>query len=151
MARPTKKSPERVQALLAALRLGSTRTNAVESAELSLDTFARWMADDAEFRGQVTKAEADAELRYVGQVAKHATRSPQAAQWWLEHRRRAEWGQKTAIELSGPDGGPIDHREVSALDDYEKLALSEAIRDHLALGRGSDVPAGSTSDPESGD
>lgn len=34
------------------------------------------------------------------------------------------------VELSGPDGGPIEL--VAGLDDHEKRALRDAIREHLA-------------------
>lgn len=34
------------------------------------------------------------------------------------------------VELSGPDGGPMEM--VQTLDDYEKRALRDAIRAHLA-------------------
>ena len=148
---PTKRSPEREQAILNSLRVGNTRRASARAAEVSEDTLANWMKADSVFFGAVTKAEADAELRFLGQVAKHAVKSPQAAQWWLERRRPADYRQRTGVEVSGPDGGPIDHREVSTLEDYEKLALSEAIRDHLARGRRSSIPAGDTEDSGAGD
>ncbi len=127
--RPTKRSPEREQAILNALRIGNTRRAAAAAAEISEDTFARWL-DDAVFSGAVAKAEADAELRFLGQVAKHAATSPQAAQWWLERRRPADYRQRTGVELTGADGGPIETIDVTAgLNDHEKALLRSVIDD----------------------
>jgi transposase len=149
MARRPKRSPEREQAVLNALRVGNTRRASAAAAGISHALFYTWLEDET-FLDAVTKAEADAELRFLGQVAKHAATSPQAAQWWLERRRPDEYGKRERIEMSGPDGGPIDHRDVTGLDDYERHALAEAIRDHLASGRRHDSAEGSPTSAESG-
>ena len=131
MARPTKRSPEREQAILNALRLGNTRRNSAAYAEISDDTLARWMDADAEFRGAVTKAEADAEARFLGQIAKAAADGTwTAAAWWLERRRHEDYRKRDGVELTGRDGGPIESRDVTAtLSDKDiRDALREAQR-----------------------
>ena len=129
--RPRKRSSEREEAILNALRVGNTRRAAAAAAEVSEDTLARWLTD-AVFSGAVEKAEADAELRFLGQVAKHAASSPQAAQWWLERRRQKDYRQRTGIELSGLDGGPIQTEDVTVgLNDHEKSLLRSVIDDVL--------------------
>ena len=130
MARPTKRSPEREQVILNALRLGNTRRNSAAYAEISHETFYNWL-DDLTFRDAVEKAEADAEARFVGQIVKAAHDGTwTAAAWWLERRRREHYGKQERVELTGADGGPV--RFIDSLDDHEKLALREAIDARLA-------------------
>ena len=100
MARPRKHSPEREQAIIAALRIGNTRVAACRSAEISHDTLARWLAADAAFSAAVQKAEADAEQRFLAQVAKAAQTTWQAAAWWLERRRHEDYAQRSKVEMS---------------------------------------------------
>jgi hypothetical protein len=77
------RSPEREQAIVNALRVGNTRRAAAAAAEVSKDTFYRWL-EDATFCDAVEKAEADAELRFLGVIAKAAPIRWQAAAWWLD-------------------------------------------------------------------
>ena len=127
MGRTSKRSPEREQAVLNALLVGNTRRASAAAAGISHELFYTWLKD-VTFLDEVTKAEAQAELRFLGQVAKHAVTSPQAAQWWLERRRREDYGQRTGVELTGKDGGPIVSTSVTDdLDDHEKQALRSAI------------------------
>lgn len=151
MGRPTKQTDARVAGLLNALRAGNTRSAAAAHAEISRATLYRWIEEDETFRDSIEKAEADAEVRFAAQVAQAAASGTwQAAAWWLERRRPADFALRSKVEMSGPDGGPIDHREVSTLEDHEKRALTEAIRDHLAAGRRS-IPVGSPEDGGAGD
>lgn len=130
MARPTKRSPQREQAILGALRLGNTRRNAAAYAEIDHATFYRWL-DDATFRDAVEKAEADAEARFVGQIAKAAADGTwQAAAWWLERRRHEDYRRREGVELTGRGGGAIETRMLTEdleLDDHERRALRDAI------------------------
>jgi hypothetical protein len=135
VARPSKRTPAREQAILGALRVGNTRTAAAAYAEISLDTLARWISDDAEFCGAVLKAEADAEARFLGQIAKAAQDGTwTAAAWWLERRRPENYARKdrteSKVELTGKDGGPI--RTLSDLPDHERRILADVIDAYLA-------------------
>lgn len=130
MARPTKRSPEREQAILNALRLGNTRRNAAAYAEVSHETFYRWLGD-VTFRDAVEKAEADAEARFLGQIAKAAADGTwTAAAWWLERRRHEDYRRREHLEMTGRDGGPIENRDVTGtLSDAEiQASLREAVR-----------------------
>jgi len=93
------RSPERVQAVLNALRVGNTRRASAAAAEVSKDTFYRWLDGDATFRDAVEKAEADAELRFIGVIAKAAPVSWQAAAWWLERRHSEDYGRHERVDL----------------------------------------------------
>ena len=93
------RSPERVEALLRSLRLGSTRRAACRVADLSDDTLARWIRRDPDFADAVARAEADAEQRFVGQIAAAAgSGSWEAAAWWLERRRPESYGRQVRID-----------------------------------------------------
>ena len=127
----SKKSDVRLEVLLGALRAGNTRRAAAAYAEVSHETFYRWFNDDITFRDAVEKAEADAEARAVAIVIRAAQGGTwQAAAWWLERRRQDTYALKAKVELSGPDGGPIQTEEV--MDDHERIALRKAIDAELA-------------------
>lgn len=123
--RPGKFTPERVKAILEALRAGCTRTAAAAKGEIDLDTLARWCKANTEFCGDCTRAEADAEARFTLVMAQAAsphevretttTTNPdgttktvttvrrefdwRAAESWLKRRRRGEWGDNVNIDL----------------------------------------------------
>lgn len=135
MARPSKRSPERVERICDALRSGNTRRAACLLAGIGEATFFRWLNEDQEFRETVERAEAQAEARFVAQVESAALGGTwTAAAWWLERRRPADYARRdkvdSRVELSGPNGGPVE--TVATLSDHEKRALREAIRAHLA-------------------
>ena len=73
MARRSKMTDARVEALLNALRVGNTRRAACAHADIDPATFYRWLAQDATFRNAVQKAEGEAEGRFLAQVARAAT------------------------------------------------------------------------------
>lgn len=149
MGRPSKRTAERETVLLQALRAGMTRTAACKTAGLDVNTLADWIKGNAEFSGAVTKAEADAVLFALGRINKSAREAEvvetfdrqgnlirrvtkydwRAAAWWLEHSpgTRAEWGSTSKVELSGPDGGPIESAAVLTWHPDEKW-LSEFAR-----------------------
>lgn len=124
----SKRSPQREQAILNSLRLGNTRRAAAAYAEVSHETFYRWL-DDVTFRDAVEKAEADAETRFLGQVAKAAADGTwTAAAWWLERRRNADYARRDKVEMT------VDLRKEAerlaaeqGLDPSEVLAEAEAI------------------------
>jgi hypothetical protein len=128
MARRRKRSPEREAAVLNALRLGNTRRAAAAYAEVSPDTFYVWLADPT-FRDAVEKAEADAETRFLGQVARAAADGTwTAAAWWLERRKYQDYARRDKVEMT------IDVRKEAerlaaelGLDAAEVLAEAEAI------------------------
>ena len=139
MGRPSKYSAERETAILNALRVGNTRRAAALAAEISEDTLARWIGANEDFRGNVEKAEADAELRFLGQVAVAAQTTWQAAAWWLERRRSEDYRRRDGVELTGRDGGAI-HTVTDDFDDAERHALRVAIDRELAKREAEGVP-----------
>lgn len=136
MGRTSKRSPERREAILNALRAGNTRRAAAAFAEVDQNTFYRWLDDDGTFRDDVVKAEGDAEVRFLTQVAKAATNGTwTAAAWWLERRHPEDYALRQRIdsrmELTGRDGGPVEIIE-GGWSDHERMALKAAITRELA-------------------
>ena len=104
--RPTKYSPERLSRLTTALSAGNTRKDSCAYAGISEDTLQYWMKTRPGFAEEVTEAEAGAAVRNVAIVSWAANNGVwQAAAWWLERRRKADWAQRT--EHTGADAGPV--------------------------------------------
>ena len=92
MGRPSKATEARTEALLVAIRAGSTREAAATHAGINRSTFSRWMASNAGFRAQVEKAEADVEVRCVAGIIKWGEEDWHSYAWWLSHRRPETYG-----------------------------------------------------------
>ena len=103
--RPTKYSPEVVKRITDALRGGNTRRAACAAGDISQETFARWLADNADFMDAVEKAEGEAELRNLAVIQDATKTTWQAAAWWLERKHKAEWSSR--VEQTGADGAPV--------------------------------------------
>lgn len=97
--RPSKRQPETQAAIVAVLARGNTRTDAAAAVGISLDTFARWGHDDADFRAAVEKAEAEARIKRVLIIEKAARTSWQAAAWHLERRDNEHWGRRDHVTV----------------------------------------------------
>lgn len=93
-------SPEREQAILNSLRIGNTRRASAAAAGISHETFYRWLRASVTFSDAVEKAEADAETRFLAQVAQAAKTNWQAAAWWLERRKHEDYGRRDRVDMS---------------------------------------------------
>lgn len=96
-----KMTPERTAALLNGLRLGMTRRAAAGAVGISHTTFYT-MCEDVTFLAAVEKAEAEAEARYQGLVARAAEdpKTWQAAAWWLERRRHQDYALRAKVDMT---------------------------------------------------
>jgi hypothetical protein len=100
LARPSKRTPEREARLLEALRAGNTRRAACHYAGISDEALARWLRASVDFVDAVKKAESDAEVRMVAQIARAAQDGTwQAAAWWLERRRPDDYARRERLDL----------------------------------------------------
>jgi hypothetical protein len=115
MARPTKYTPQRVEAILKALRAGNTETNAAAYAEIHYDTCWMWKRHKPKFAEAIEKAQADAQALMVERVVDAAKTNWTAAAWWLERRYPQEWGKVERLEITLKD-------QIAAV--AEELALS---------------------------
>jgi len=96
--------------ILAALAAGATRRAACAFAEISEATFSNWLKEFFEFSEQVAFAEGKAEFHYTSALAAAAGQDWRAAAFWLKHRRREEWHERTQFEGElgiRPGGGSI--------------------------------------------
>lgn len=121
MAGKSKQSPEIIKRIIDLLRAGNTRKTSSIAAGISEDTFARWLASNADFADAVKKAEEEAVARHVAIIAKAAERSWQASAWWLERRRREDYGKAEKLDVT-TNGKDIHTLSSEALDqEIERL------------------------------
>ena len=118
--RKTKLDEKRLKKVVEGITAGLPYDTACALAGITYQTFLNWMrAGEAaesgkffEFFEEVKKAEAIAESVHIANI-KNAGKSGvwQADAWMLERRHPEKWGRREQIkqEISGPDGGPIEH------------------------------------------
>lgn len=114
--RPTKFTPETVDRLIEAVRLGLPLHLAAESAGVSYQTFNEWQqgrfprgADKDlkhEFSEALTRAKGESALRLMDLIQSAAPDDWRAAAWILERRFPKDFG-KHMVEVTGHDGGPM--------------------------------------------
>jgi transposase len=132
--RPTKRTPETEKRLLDALRAGNTRRASCAYAGISDETFANWCKRFLEFLEAVEKAEADAEVRHVANIAKAAGEGVwTASAWWLERRRPKDWGKTDRLELIQTVRLLAEQQGLS--EDEKNAAVAEAERIAKEWGR----------------
>ena len=127
MARRSKATEGRIEALVIALGTGCTREAAARHAGIDRTTLYRWLERDAAIRTRVEKAEADVEVRLAAQIVQAAPDDWRAAAWLLERRRPAGYGRAQAAAAAGamtaaPTPGP------NPLDDLTPDEIRERAR-----------------------
>ena len=98
IGRPSKFTPERRARVLEAITGGATRTAAALHAGIDERTLYRWMDRYVSFASDLTRAEADAELRCTALIQRAAEIDWRAAAWWLERRRPDEYGRRERVD-----------------------------------------------------
>ena len=99
--RPSILTPDVQRRLCEAIAAGNTRHDAAEYAGIGESTLRAWLAKGKHQRrgtyrallAAVKKAEADAVVRNVAIIQKAASKTWQAAAWWLERKRANDWSQ----------------------------------------------------------
>lgn len=106
VGRPTKFTPQTIEQLARAIRLGATFDLAAKSAGISVETLRQWRdgkgfpkGTTAEqklaFVGAIEKAEGDAALHWLTKIEEAANDGAwQAAAWKLERRYSTEYGRQ---------------------------------------------------------
>jgi len=115
--RPTKRTPERAEKILAALRQGMTIATAVRAAGLGLSAFKTWRASDEAFAAAIKKAIAEGEAALVGVVQRATPKHWQAAAWLLERRWPERWARR--------EPPPVEPREEAVKYDLSRLTKEE--------------------------
>ena len=78
--------------ILEHLRNGATKRAAVQSCGVSHETLYRWLEEDVTLCDDIQSAEAEAELHYQSTIHNHARTDWKPAAWWLERRRKGDYG-----------------------------------------------------------
>lgn len=144
MARPTKWNASLQQRIVTYILAGSYIETAAKAADVHKDTLYDWLQRGARgeepyagFSDAVEKALAEAEIRDLARIDKAADAHWQAAAWKLERRNPKMWGRREYTELTGADGGPITHADLTDRTDADLVAEAEAIaRRAAAVGSG---------------
>jgi transposase len=127
--RPTKRTPETEEAIFAALRKGMTKKAAAASGGITYTTLREWEQAFPEFAEALKAAEADSQQELLKKIWTASDQQWQAAAWMLERRWPQDFARRQALEMSGPDGGPIETASRPAeLSDEE---LRDALRARL--------------------
>jgi transposase len=118
---PLELTPERQQAICAAVAAGNNRQTAAAAAGISERTLRRWL-QDARRRGEespfwpflaaLKKAEAEAVVSALTFINRAARKGAwQAAAWWLERRYPEHWGrQRDEIRKLAKDLKELEQR-----------------------------------------
>jgi transposase len=141
MGRPTKLTPEVQKRICDAIKAGNYYEAAAAYADVDYRTFRNWMERGEkagsgiyfQFFQSVARAEAEAEVRIVAQWQQQIPENWAAARDFLARRHPERWGPKEKREVSGPEGGPIEHNhhmDLSSLTD-EELAVLERVTGKL--------------------
>jgi transposase-like protein len=126
--RPTLLDEQRLEAITNALRNGAYIDHAAQAAGVSTRTYHGWMErgraerdrinaglapdpDEApfmQFLHSVERAQSEAAVDLLGEIANHARNGTwQAAAWILERKFPRQWGRFDRTEHTGPEGGPM--------------------------------------------
>lgn len=143
-------------------RLGATNADLAQAFKVSAPCIDRWLAKKPEFRRAVEEGRELADARvanalflratgyshpevhvssYLGEVTctpimKHYPPETGAITLWLLNRRPDLWRAKQSIELSGPDGDPIQieaAKRIMAADAEEFARIMNEERDRLGM------------------
>lgn len=131
--RPEKLTPGVQARIVDAVRAGATREQAAGAAGIAKRTLQRWLAAGESARPRVrfarfARALREAEDAMIVDAVQGIQASAQegdwrARAWLLERRWPATWGKRSAHELSGPGGEPL---ELGGVDlDLSKLSNAE--------------------------
>ena len=102
MARKSKKTDDRRETIINAIRDGNTRDTAARLAGIAPSVLYDWMATDSEFSECIEKADAEAEKTHVDNIKKQADKGNLTASiYWLKARRNKHWNEKEQVEHSG--------------------------------------------------
>jgi hypothetical protein len=86
-----KYTPENVAQITEYLSGGNNREDTCVLVGIHRDTFYTWLNEHPDFSDAVKRAEAECKGRNIALIQKAATKSWQAAAWWLERKHNREF------------------------------------------------------------
>lgn len=100
----SKYTPERIEAILSALRLGTPRKHSAQASGINEATFHEWMKNQ-EFSDKVQAAEADFIINNLKVIEAASEKGNwQASAWKLERRQKEDFALRQDIKHSGQLG-----------------------------------------------
>lgn len=134
--------PAKADAILKAMREGTSLRKAAKAQRIGPSTFLDWVEADAQLAEQYARARAQLldfraeELEAIGEAAARAKSATKVAglrlqsdnrKWLLSKLAPKKYGERSTTELTGPDGGPIQTEskiDVSSLTIEQQRALA---------------------------
>jgi hypothetical protein len=111
--RPSKKTPQVVEALLKAIRTGAPYVICCSACGVNLDTFMTWKATDPVFAAQVEQAAGETALRMLEKIEKHGEESFPPLAWILERRFPNSFSRpEVQINLGNTQSVTNNHNEI---------------------------------------
>jgi hypothetical protein len=98
--RPSKYSQELIDRICYSLSQGNTRTTAATCAGISMETFAVYVREFPEFSDAIKRAEEQAVEHYVNVIHAASGQTWQAAAWYLERRRPADFSKQDKVDIT---------------------------------------------------
>jgi hypothetical protein len=120
--RPSKYTQEIVDRICYSLSLGNTRTTAATNAGVSMSTFHEWMNDFSDFSDAIKRAEEQAVEHYVNVIHAASGQTWQAAAWYLERRRPADFSKQDKVDIT------TNGKDINGMSVEEMLAELERIK-----------------------
>ncbi|RLB94385.1 MAG: hypothetical protein DRH26_01315 [Deltaproteobacteria bacterium] len=130
---PTKCNHGIIDKLTSCILSGMTIERACEYVNIDTKTYYNWLnagrnsTEDSIFR-EFFHSIIGIEAKCIERHLKKIDKSPEwkSSAWLLERRFRKEYGKKESLELSGPDGNPIEvQKKVAEYDELPEEALLE--------------------------
>ena len=116
-----KYTPDTVERICQFLKAGNTRKTSAIASGISEETFYTWMRDKLEFSESIKRAEEEAVARNVAIINKAGQTNWQASAWWLERRRKEDFGRQDRMDIT-TNGKDIQTMTVQQLDaEIERL------------------------------
>lgn len=105
MWRPTDKTPETVQKLVAAFQNDFTVEEACTSARIAISTFYLWMQQDEDFMEEIEAAKKFCRFKAKRTIQKNLD-DPAMARWYAERKMKDQW-YSGRVEMTDWAGNPI--------------------------------------------
>lgn len=147
--RKTKYTPETVERIIEAVRMGATYKLACAYAGIGQSIFHHWMSTKPDFAAAVKEAEAAGSLELLKRIQREVENGAwQAAAWMLERRYPESYGRRV-VQHQGDSENPIQiahtWRDV-VMQAYQKSAISDPSLPRLDANSNGDDDDGSWQD-----
>jgi transposase len=150
MGRPTKLTPEIQETICNAIEIGATREIAAMAAGIDRSTLFNWIKRGRDERKRLAQkgarlrkrekpfldfldslefSEAGGEVKHIETIAGEGATG---SKWILSRRHPERWAQVSKSQISGPDGGPVETKDVSDIPDAARLAALAALYERVS-------------------